>query len=233
MTTKNVILPKIVEEEDSELRATYKTPEGILVQIRKGDITREPVDVIVNAANTRLQHGGGVAGAISHAAGPHLQAVSTNHVCIYGPVPTGQAIITLAFDLPQSYIIHAVGPIFRKGEGEGEESDAKKLQVLGEQLYSAIIKSLELAKIKGCRSISFCAISTGIFGFPKTICAKLFIRAISDFCSEVENDNELRLIRLTNFDEPTVNVFEEQFATHVPRGAFCPTVDEYRRSSDA
>lgn len=209
--------PEMLEawEDDSELRKAYKTPQGLLVQIRKGDLTQEPVDVIVNAANTRLDHGGGVAGAISRAAGPAFQAVSDNHVAIYGAVPTGQAIIQLGFGLPQKYVIHAVGPIYRE-DSKGKDGD---LSLLGDMLYSAVQHSLALAHLKGCRSIAFCAISTGIFGFPKELCAKLFIRSIADFSLEAE-DTELRLIRLTNFDDPTVTVFEEQFAEHAHKEGF-------------
>lgn len=215
MTEKRHTLPvpDIEDFEDpSELRLAYRTREGLLVQIRKGDLTEEPVDVIVNAANSRLQHGAGVAGAISRAAGPALQTVSTNHVEIYGEVNTGDAIMTLAFGLLQKYVIHAVGPI------AGKEPDLTRI---GDELYSAIQASLALAHRKGCRSISFCAISTGIFGCPRDLCAKMFIRTIADFSQEVE-DTMLRTIRLTNFDEPTVNVFEEQFIAHAAGEGYEP-----------
>ncbi|MFH1532172.1 MAG: macro domain-containing protein [Pseudomonadota bacterium] len=116
-----------------------------------GDITAETVDAVVNAADTRLRHGGGVAGAISRAGGPAIQAESD----AIAPVPTGGAKATGGGDLPARYVIHAVGPIWRGGDG-GEE-------VL---LASAVRSTLDVAAAMDLASVSLPAISAGIYGFP-------------------------------------------------------------------
>ena len=117
----------------------------------QGDITRQRVDAIVNAANTGLWAGGGVCGAIHDAAGPELEKA-----CLaLGGCPTGDAKITPGFKLPAQWVIHAVGPVW---QGGGQQEDAL--------LASCYHKSLALAEQHSLRSISFPAISTGIFGFP-------------------------------------------------------------------
>lgn len=218
-------------QDTSELRARYLGPNGINVEIRKGDLTAESVDVIVNAANERLQHGGGVAGAISRKAGPVLQAICDDYVRVYGKVVTGTCMMTGAHgELPQDYIIHAVGPIMPNGLWElltnGDPGD-QQVQAGREvfrrkkgELFNAIQHALATAHLKGCQSISFCAISTGIFGFPVEECARLFISACYDFAIETEGNTRLRTIRLTNFDEPTVSVFESLWADEAEEQGF-------------
>jgi O-acetyl-ADP-ribose deacetylase (regulator of RNase III) len=115
------------------------------------DITTLAVDAIVNAANSSLIPGGGVDGAINHAAGPELGRAMR----ALGGCPTGEARITPAFGLPARYVIHAVGPIWRGGA----ESEA-------ELLASAYRAALELAGSHACRTVAFPAISTGVFGYP-------------------------------------------------------------------
>ncbi len=115
------------------------------------DITTVRADAIVNAANTQLLRGGGVCGAIFRAAGPGLAEACA----ALAPCPTGQAVITPGFALPAGWIIHAVGPVYQGG-------------VAGEAtlLAGAYRASFVRAREKGCRSIAFPAISTGIFGYP-------------------------------------------------------------------
>jgi len=121
------------------------------VEIHKGDITKLDVDAIVNAANENLAPGGGVCGAIHRAAGPELAAACARIT----HCPTGGARLTPGFALPARHVIHAVGPIWQGGtEGEREE------------LASAYLSSLELARRHGLKSIAFPAISTGIYGYP-------------------------------------------------------------------
>jgi O-acetyl-ADP-ribose deacetylase (regulator of RNase III) len=121
-----------------------------IVAIR-GDITQQQVDAIVNAANTGLWPGGGVCGAIHHAAGPELEQACK----ALGGCETGDAKITPGFRLPARWIIHAVGPVWQGGE---HQEDAL--------LASCYRKGLELAKQHDIRAIAFPAISTGIYGFP-------------------------------------------------------------------
>lgn len=120
-------------------------------EIKKGDITTEDVDAIVNAANSHLAHGGGVAAAIARAAGEAL--IRESNAIDY--VPTGSCALTIGGNLPAKYVIHAVGPVYRDGKS-GES----------ELLASCITSSLSLAESKNIHSIAFPAISTGIFGYP-------------------------------------------------------------------
>ena len=117
------------------------------------DITKMKVDVIVNAANTSLQMGGGVCGAIFYAAGAdRLQNACDN----LAPIKTGEAVITQGYALPAKFIIHTAGPVYRDGK-HGEE----------ELLRSCYKNSLDLAPRNGCRSIAFPLISSGVYGYPK------------------------------------------------------------------
>jgi len=121
------------------------------VEVHNGDITKLEVDAIVNAANESLAPGGGVCGAIHRAAGPELAAACAR----VGHCPTGGARLTSGFALPARHVIHAVGPVWQGGtDGEPEE------------LSSAYLSSLELARRHGFKSIAFPAISTGIYGYP-------------------------------------------------------------------
>src|SRR5215831_19342656 len=128
------------------------------IRLVKGDITERNVDVIVNAANSHLKHGAGVAGAIVRKGGSIIQRESNK----IGYVQVGSAVITTSGKLPCSAVIHTVGP--RMGEGN---EDTK--------LRKAVQSSLKLAADNGFKSISMPAISSGIFGFPKDRCAKILI----------------------------------------------------------
>lgn len=170
------------------------TFNGVKIQIVKGDITKEDVDAIVNAANSYLKHGGGVAGAIVRKGGYEIQKESDEIVRKNGPVPTGETVVTGAGRLKAKYVIHAVGPVWKCGS-ENEDT----------LLYKAVYNSLLRAKELGLKSISIPAISTGIFGFPKERAAKIFEKAIKDFIQK-ENGG-LKLIRLCNIDEETTEIF--------------------------
>jgi O-acetyl-ADP-ribose deacetylase (regulator of RNase III) len=128
---------------------------GTIVRAVHGDLTTEEVDAVVNAANSRLAHGGGVAGAISRAGGPTVQEESDRVVADRGPVPTGSAAVTGGGDLAARWVVHAVGPVFHGGP------DDERL------LRSAVVAALEAAAGVGARSIAFPAISAGIYGYPR------------------------------------------------------------------
>ncbi len=162
--------------------------DGKKVKIIHGDITEEEVDAIVNAANSRLQHGGGVAGAIVRKGGYVIQEESNR----IGYVPVGKAAITTAGKLPAKFVIHAVGP--RWGEGNEDE-----------KLKSAVRSALELATQKGLKSISIPAISSGIFGFPKPRATKIIFETVVDFLRNEETT--LDEVRLTNIDRYTSDLF--------------------------
>jgi O-acetyl-ADP-ribose deacetylase (regulator of RNase III) len=130
----------------------------------RGDLLEEPVDAIVNAANGQLAHGGGVAGIISRAAGPSLQQESDRLIAEHGPYATGAAVATAAGRLPFKGVIHAVGP--RQGEGEEET-----------KLVRALTSALACAKERGWDSVSFPAVSSGIFAVPLDVCARAYRKA--------------------------------------------------------
>jgi len=163
------------------------------IRLVQGDITERDVDAIVNAANSHLQHGGGVAGAIVRKGGQVIQDESDK----IGFVPVGHAAITGAGTLHARYIIHAVGPRM----GEGDENN---------KLKSAVLSSLQIASEKGLRSISMPAISSGIFGFPKDRCAAILIKAVLQYLKE-HPDTSLALIEFCVLDDQTAGYFKKEF----------------------
>jgi O-acetyl-ADP-ribose deacetylase (regulator of RNase III) len=166
---------------------------GKFISLIKGDLTEERVDAIVNAANSYLQHGGGVAGAIARKGGQIIQKESDR----IGFVEVGQAAITSAGHLPARFVIHAVGPRW----GEGNEDD---------KLSSAVQNSLKLAEQQNFHTISFPAISSGIFGFPKERCAKIIISAVQKHLTQ-HPSGSLSEVRLCLFDDATLQAFRENF----------------------
>lgn len=164
-----------------------------ILRLVQGDITERDVDAIVNAANSHLKHGGGVAGAIVRKGGRIIQEESD----AIGFVPVGQAAITGAGKLRARFVIHAVGP--RMGEGDED----RKLQ-------SAVLSSLRIASEKGVKSISMPAISSGIFGFPKDRCAAILVKTASEFM-EAHPESSLQIIEFCVFDDQTAEYFKKEF----------------------
>ena len=174
----------------SEVLADLKFPGGQVFEAVRGDLLAEPVDVIVNAANDMLGHGGGVAGIISRAAGPALQEESDRLVRERGPVPTGSAAATGAGTLPFKAVIHAVGP--RLGDGDEEA-----------KLVSAVLSSFGIAEELGCGSLSFPAVSSGIFAVPVETCARAYLAAVRSWF-ERQPRSRLARIRLCMRDRPII-----------------------------
>lgn len=159
--------------------------------IVRQDITKMKVDAIVNAANTDLQMGGGVCGAIFKAAGAaQLQAACDK----LAPIKTGEAVITPGFDLPAKFVIHAAGPVYRYQNAEQSE----KL------LRSAYMESLRLAIENNCESIAFPLISSGIYGYPKDEALQVATATIQDFL--INNDIDITLVV---FDKSAFTVSRE------------------------
>ena len=154
---------------------------GRRIRIVQGDITREHVDAIVNAANTSLLGGGGVDGAIHRAAGPQL----LEHCRTLGGCPTGQARISPGFRLPAQWVIHTVGPVWQGGN-TGED----------DLLAGCYRNSLLLARSHGTKSIAFPQISTGVYGFPMRRAAGIAVGEIRKF---LETDEEMEEVRLVVF----------------------------------
>jgi O-acetyl-ADP-ribose deacetylase (regulator of RNase III) len=174
-----------------------KLQNGKIMRLVKGDITSRDVDVVVNAANSNLKHGGGVAGAIVRKGGQVIQEESDK----IGFVPVGSAAITTSGKLPCNAVIHAVGP--RMGEGD---ENAK--------LKSAIRASLLLASEKNFRDIAIPAISSGIFGFPKDKCAAILTSESLNFLlnrGENMGESTLEVVEFCIIDSDTLNEFRSQF----------------------
>ncbi len=173
------------------------TGTGHTVQIVQGDITIEEVDAIVNAANEHLQHGGGVAWAISKKGGPAIQKESDVWVRKHGSVTHARPAWTSGGLLPAKHVIHAVGPVW----GDGDEDN---------KLESAVTGSLRAADELNCSSIALPAISTGIYGFPKERAAGVILSAIERYFADNPSSG-LKIIKLVLFDEETTNVFVNQW----------------------
>ncbi len=144
-----------------------------------GDITKQEVDAIVNAANPTLLGGGGVDGAIHRAAGPGLLEECHR----IGGCPTGEARITKGYRLPAKYVIHTVGPAWRGGKG-GED----------ELLRSCYRNSMKLAGENGIRSIAFPSISTGAYGFPIERAAPIAIKTVNESLKELESIEQVTFV---------------------------------------
>ena len=162
------------------------------VRLVSADLTERDVDAIVNAANSHLQHGGGVAGAIVRKGGRVIQDESNK----IGYVPVGGAAITAGGTLKARYVIHAVGP--RMGEGD-EDNKLKK----------AITSVLTLAAEEKLRSISVPAISAGIFGFPKDQCAKILVNETSAFLRNMPATS-LELVEFCICDQEAFGYFRQE-----------------------
>ena len=165
---------------------------GQTIQIVQGDITTEEVGAIVNAANEHLQHGGGVAWAISKKGGPSIQKESDEWIRGHGRVSHSRPAWTSGGLLPAKYVVHAVGPVW----GDGDEDN---------KLESAVTGSLHVADELDLTSIAMPAISTGIYGFPKVRAAGIIFTAIEKYFES--NKSNIKLVKLVLFDQPTVDVF--------------------------
>ena len=164
-----------------------------IFRLVKDDITKRNVDAIVNAANSYLKHGGGVAGAIVRKGGAIIQEESDK----IGYVSVGSVAITTGGRLPCKSVIHAVGPQM----GEGNEDH---------KLKSAVENILKLATEKKFKSISIPAISSGIFGFPKDRCAKILIGESKKFVKE-NPGTSIQLVEFCIYDDETYNHFKREF----------------------
>lgn len=171
-----------------------KVIQGKKLKLVQGDLTELAVDAIVNAANSGLHLGGGVAGAIRMKGGPSIQE-ECNRI---GRTPVGEAAITGGGKLKASYVIHAVGPQY----GEGDED---------EKLRNATVNSLKRATEKGLKSIALPAISTGIFGFPKDRCARIMLAAASEFLKTQETSLEEVILCLWSKED--LELFEKTLDT--------------------
>ncbi|HRQ32987.1 MAG TPA: macro domain-containing protein [Anaerolineales bacterium] len=165
---------------------------GQTIQIAQGDIAAEKADAIVNAANERLQHGGGVAWAISKQGGEAIQRESDEWIRQRGLVSHTHPAWTSGGALPAKFVIHVVGPVW----GSGDED---------EKLFHAVTGVLRVADELACTSIAFPAVSTGIFGFPKERAARVITSAMEAYFER--NSSSLKIVKLILFDRATVDAF--------------------------
>ena len=155
-----------------------------MFEVVRGNLLDEPVDAIVNAANGHLAHGGGVAAVIARAAGPELERESKLLIQKHGSFPTGSAVVTTAGKLPFKGVIHAVGP--RQGEGDEEQ-----------KLVRALTAAFACARDRGWASVSFPAVSSGIFAVPLDVCARAYVKAA--------RASPLSKVRLCLRDQPVID----------------------------
>lgn len=161
------------------------------IEIIQGDITKQSVDAIVNAANCSLLGGGGVDGAIHRAAGPELLAeCRTLNGC-----RTGEAKLTRGYKLPAKYVIHTPGPVWHGGNN-GE----------ADKLRSCYRNCLVLASENGCKTVDFPSISTGVYHFPLEKASEIAIKTISEYLLE---HPEIERVRMACFDERTKGYYEK------------------------
>jgi len=163
------------------------------IQVIQGDITKQPVDAIVNAANTSLLGGGGVDGAIHRAGGSVILEACRAIRAKQGSCAVGEAVITTGGNLPAKYVIHTVGPVWNGGH-KGEE----------ELLASAYRNSLRLAVENGIRSLAFPNISTGIYHFPKEKAAGIAVHTVRDFLA---NHTEVEQVIFVCFDKENYDLY--------------------------
>jgi O-acetyl-ADP-ribose deacetylase len=163
-------------------------PNGKKLRLVVGDITKIRVDAIVNAANSGLRGGGGVDGAIHRAGGSAIMRELDEIRASSGGCPTGSAVVTTAGALPAQYVIHAVGPIYQDGK-HGEPA----------HLACCYRESLELAEERGARTVSFPAISTGIYGYPTNEAAEIALDSIAQYFEQTSSG--VREVLFVLFDQ--------------------------------
>jgi len=163
------------------------------IVVMQGDLTACEVDAIVNAANTRLQHGGGVAAAIAKAAGPQLQADSDAWVAEHGELTPGTAAVTGGHDLPASHVVHVAGPVYEEGQDNAG------------LLRQAVEAALAAAADAGARTVAMPAISAGIYGYPPDEAAAVITAAVRDWLAA--QSDPLDQVLLVAFDETMTDHF--------------------------
>lgn len=174
-------------------KTVHQEVAGGAIELVQGDITKEEVDAIVNAANEGLRGGGGVDGAIHRAGGPSIMEECRK----IGYCVTGDAVVTGAGRLRAKWVIHTVGPIWRGGTS-GEP----------EKLASCYRRSLEIAKEKGVTTIAFPSISTGVYGYPVEKAAPVALRAVQKFLSTLGESTKMT-VRWVLFDEKTYAAYQQ------------------------
>lgn len=163
------------------------------IEIIRGDITKQRVDVVVNAANSSLMGGGGVDGAIHRAGGPAILEECRNIIAKQGSCPTGEAVITTGGNLPAKFVIHTVGPVWNGGKNNEQV-----------KLSNCYKSSLQLAVENNLKTIAFPNISTGIYGYPRKEAAEVAVKTVSQF---LETNNGITQVFFVCFDEENFQLY--------------------------
>lgn len=204
----------VMEEEkgderiEKESECTFLTPQGKMIKVFQDNICDRNVDVIVNAANTKLQHLSGVSKAILDAGGEAIQHECDDFIIQQGSVLEGQVVVTSAGKMPFKKVVHAVGPSWRK-EATREKAIGKTPR---EEKYLSYAVSNALDAARHFKSIALPAISTGAFEFPHDLCAKIMVDATVQFCEENPNCY-LSEIQFTSTDDAVVTAFVTEMAS--------------------
>ena len=167
----------------------------------QGDITKQKVDAIVNAANSSLMGGGGVDGAIHRAGGPAILEDCRKIIAKQGSCKTGEAVITTGGSLPAKFVIHTVGPVWNNGKSNEAE-----------KLANCYRNSLQLALENKIESIAFPNISTGIYGYPKKEAATIAIKTVSDL---LQQNQSLPKVYFVCFDEENYSIYKSIIASNI------------------
>lgn len=190
------------------IHTIYSLSPKTRLEIAQGDLTQAKVDAIVNAANERLAHGGGVAAAIVQAGGWSIQKESSEWVHQHGPVTHAKPAYTGGGKLPARYVIHAVGPTWSEEE---EGASTAIASAADEKLASAVRGSLLRAEELGCHSIAFPAIAIGIFGFPRQRAAGIFFETFKTYFAE-KQDTTINLVQMILWSEDILRTFMAESA---------------------
>jgi putative ATPase len=174
--------------------------DGTAMVVVEGDITAMDVDVVVNAANADLVHGGGVAAAIADAGGSSITVESEAWVREHGRLPVGEAAVTTGGEMPASFVVHVVGPVY-EGGGRGEAG----------RLRAAVIGALDATAGLGARTLALPAISAGIYGYPTEEATRVIVSAAADWTRS--HPDTLEEIRLVAFDPATATAFRLSLRT--------------------
>lgn len=180
--------------DDATTRVSVNSSTLELVQ---GDITKEDMDAIVNAANSSLMGGGGVDGAIHRAAGPKLLEETRT----LGGCETGDAKISGGYNLPARHVIHTVGPIYRANDS-----------IVPQLLASAYRRSLEVAAENGLTTVAFPAISTGVYGYPHHEAAEIALDTVINY---LRQQTQIKLVRFVLFTPSALQDFQTALAQMV------------------
>lgn len=174
--------------------------DGATLRVVAGDLTSQPVDAVVNAANEHLAHGGGVAKALAGAGGPEVQRESDRWVAEHGPLSPGAAAVTTAGRMPAAHLVHVVGPRYRDGQ------DNPGL------LAQAVTAALDAARDAGASSVALPAISAGVFGYPPEEAGRVIAETCADWLRT--RRGAVDEVRLVGLDEPSAG----HFAAGLPAG---------------